>query len=107
MLTPLRPSSQKAGREGRPFYYTCVLLMLYADHKAATAPTGLEFTMQAQEQAMLEEGDALPGSLCLCVPLQNLNLDLTRQNCVIFCCHPQVVSDGTDEPQMPSELHSS
>lgn len=55
----------------------------------ATAPTGLAFTIQAQEQATPEEGDALPASLCLCVPTQNLNLDLTGRNCVVFCCHPQ------------------
>lgn len=67
----------------------------------ATAPTGLAFTIQAQEQATPEEGDALPASLCLCVPTQNLNLDLTG-----FLLPPTVVSDGTGEPQMPPELHS-
>lgn len=67
----------------------------------ATAPTGLAFTIQAQEQATPEEGDALPASLCLCVPTQNLNLDLTG-----FLLPPTVVSDGTGEPQMPPGLHS-
>lgn len=76
----------------------------FADHKIAVVPTGLAFTIQAQEQTMLE-GDALPGN---CAPLYSSELEPGSHwpELCHFLLPPTVVSDGTGEPQIPSKFQS-